>query len=102
VVIVAILILAQFTFGFGLTIYDVGQVSLRQAVTPDRLQGRMNATMQVIGLGIVPLGGLLGGALGEVIGLRETLIVAAVGEILSVGWLLLSPLRTLREQPGIA
>jgi hypothetical protein len=62
----------------------------------------MNATMQVIGLSVAPLGGLLGGALGEVIGLRGTLIVAAVGEILSVSWLLLSPLRTLREQPEVA
>jgi hypothetical protein len=56
--------------------------------------------MHVIGFGIVPLGGLLGGALGETIGPRATLLVAALGEILSVTWLLLSPLRSLRQPPA--
>jgi MFS family permease len=93
------LIAAQFLFGLGLTVYDVGQTSLRQAVTPDHLQGRMNGTIYVLTLGIVPLGGLLGGALGEIIGPRPTLIVAALGEVLSAAWLLFSPLRTLRESP---
>ena len=100
IAVVAILVAAQFFFGLGLTIFNVGQVSLRQAATPDHLQGRMNATMHVIALSIVPLGGLLGGALGETIGPRTTLITAALGEILSVAWLLFSPLRSLREQPG--
>jgi hypothetical protein len=48
----------------------------------------------------VPLGGLLGGGLGEVIGLRPTLLLAALGEMLAVLWLLLSPMRSLRKQPG--
>jgi MFS family permease len=99
VVVVVILIVAEFFFGLGLTIYEVGQASLRQAVTPDHLQGRMNATMQVVALGTVPLGGLLGGALGEIIGLRMTLIVAALGEMLALAWLLFSPLRSLGQQP---
>jgi predicted MFS family arabinose efflux permease len=100
--IVVMLTASQFFFGIGLTIFDVGQTSLRQIATPDHLQGRVSATMRVIGLGIAPLGGLLGGALGETIGPRATLLVAALGEILSVTWLLLSPLRSLREQPETA
>ena len=91
--------MSEFFFGLGLTIYNVGQASLRQAITPDHLQGRVNATMGVIASASVPLGGLLGGALGTVLGLRATLVVAAVGEILSVVWLLSSPLRSLHEQP---
>jgi predicted MFS family arabinose efflux permease len=75
----------------------VGQLSLRQIATPDRLQGRVNATISVIGIGMVPLGGLLGGVLGETIGPRATLFAAALGEALSVTWLLLSPLRSLRQ-----
>jgi hypothetical protein len=71
---VATLILADFLFGVGLTIFSVGQVSLRQGLTPDHLQGRMNATMAFI---------------------------AALGELLSVGWLLVSPLPALREQPAL-
>jgi MFS family permease len=97
IVVVAILTLAQFLFGLGLTLYNVGQVSLRQAITPDHLQGRMNATMHVVTMSLVPVGGLLGGALGEIIGLRPTLFVAVTGEILAVAWLLFSPLRSLRE-----
>jgi MFS family permease len=102
VVIATTLVASQFLFGLGLTVFDVGQTSLRQIATPDHLQGRVNATMHVIGMSIVPLGGLLGGALGETIGPRATLFVAALGEILSVAWLLLSPLRSLREQPETA
>jgi MFS family permease len=99
VVIATMLFASQFLFGLGLTVFDVGQTSLRQIATPDHLQGRVDATMRVIGLGIAPLGGLIGGALGETIGPRATLFAAALGEILSVTWLLLSPLRSLREQP---
>ena len=99
ILVVAILIMAEFLFGLGFTLFNVGQISLRQAVTPDHLQGRMNATMQVITMGLVPLGGLLGGILGEVVGLRTTLFIAVLGEILAVSWLFFSPLRSLREQP---
>ena len=99
VVILMVLMVAQFFFGLGFVIFNTGQVSLRQAITPDHLQGRMNAVMSFIGWGVVPLGGLLGGGLGEMIGLRPTLLLAALGEILAVLWLLLSPMRSLPEQP---
>ena len=101
-VVVAALMTAQFFFGLGMVIFNVGQVSLRQAMTPNELQGRMNATMIFLAGAVVPLGGLLGGALGETIGLRLTLFLAACGEILSVIWLLLSPIRSQREQPVLA
>jgi MFS family permease len=96
---VAVLVTAQFFFGLGLVVFNAGQVSLRQAMTPDELQGRMNATMSFLAGAVVPLGGLLGGALGETLGLRPTLLLAALGEILSVLWLLLSPMRLQRGQP---
>jgi len=99
VVILMVLMVAQFFFGLGFVIFNTGQVSLRQAITPDHLQGRMNAVMSFIGWGVVPLGGLLGGGLGEMIGLRPTLLLAALGEILAVLWLLLSPMRSLPEPP---
>ena len=98
---ILVLMAAQFFFGLGLTIFNIGQVSVRQAVTPDHLQGRMNATMSFIAAGSVPLGGLLGGGLGEMIGLRPTLVLAALGEMLAVLWLILSPIRSLREQPAL-
>jgi MFS family permease len=101
VVIAMVLITAQFFFGLGFVIFNTGQISLRQVITPDDLQGRMNAVMSFIDWGVVPLGGLLGGGLGEAIGLRPTLLLAALGEILAVLWLLLSPMRSLREQPAL-
>lgn len=84
---------------FGATVYNVNQVSLRQAITPARLHGRMNATMRFMVWGTLPLGSLLGGALGTVIGLRPTLWVGAVGGLVAVLPVALSPVRSLR---GIA
>ena len=69
------------------------QVSLRQAIVPDRLQGRMNATMRFAVWGTLPLGALLGGALGEAIGLRPVLALGVLGVLLGSLCVLLSPLR---------
>ena len=49
--------------GFGGVVYNITQVSLRQAITPERLQGRMNAVMRFLVWGALPLGSLVGGAL---------------------------------------
>ena len=84
---VILVIVSQFLFGIGFTGYMVGQVSLRQAITPDRFQGRVNATMRVALAGTVPIGAISGGALGESFGLRAALFVAAAGELLAVVWL---------------
>ncbi len=54
------------------------ELSLRQAITPKRMQGRMNATMRFLVWGTIPIGSLLGGALGTVIGLRETILLGGV------------------------
>ena len=98
IIIILVLMTAQFCFGLGFIVFNIGQVSLRQAVTPVHLQGRMNATMHFITWGIVPVGSLLGGWLGETIGLRSTLFLAALGELLAAGWLFLSPVWAWREQ----
>jgi MFS family permease len=99
--VVGVLVLAQFFFGIGLTIFQIGQVSLRQSLTPDQLQGRMNATLSMLAWGIAPLGGLLGGVLGQWMGLSPTLVLAAVGEMLSVFWLVFSPVRTIQQTGGV-
>jgi len=84
---------------FANPIYNINQVSLRQAITPHRLQGRMNATMRFLVWGTMPLGGLLGGALGASLGLRAAIAVAAGGGLLGFLWVALSPVRTLRAIP---
>ncbi|MBZ0294852.1 MAG: MFS transporter [Anaerolineae bacterium] len=99
VFIMLLLIGAQLCFGLGLTLYNVGQASLRQSITPNHLRGRMNATFTVTAAVLAPVAALLGGALGETIGLQATLLVAASGEVLAVLWLVFSTVRTQREQP---
>jgi hypothetical protein len=91
-------------FGFfaswlGGVVYNIIQVSFRQGLTPERLLGRMNATMRFLVWGTMPLGGLIGGALGTLIGVRPTLWVAAVGGMLAFLPVFLSPLRTMRQLP---
>lgn len=98
--IIAMLTAAQFLFGFGGVIYNINQVSLRQALTPDHLRGRMTATMRFIVWGTIPIGALLGGTLGERFGLRATTEFGAFVTLLAFLWLLFSPVRTLYERPA--
>ena len=88
--------------GFGVVVYNVNQVGLRQAITPDRMLGRMNATMRLIVWGTIPIGALIGGVLGTVFGLVPVLWVSAIGGSLSFLPVLFSPVRTLREIPAQA
>jgi MFS family permease len=89
----------EFFAGAGVVVYNVTQLSFRQAATPEELLGRMNATMRFLVWGTMPLGGVLGGVLGEVIGVRNTLVVAGVGACLAFLWVFSSPMRTMRELP---
>jgi MFS family permease len=86
--------------GIGGVVYNIAQVSLRQAITPERMQGRMNSVMRFIVWGTIPLGQLAGGALGSTVGLRETLFIGAAGSALAVVPLVLSPIRSVREMPS--
>jgi MFS family permease len=88
--------------GFTTVVYNVNQVGLRQAITPDRMQGRMNATMRLIVWGTIPIGALIGGILGTVIGLHAALWVSAIGAFLGFLPVFFSPVRTLREIPAQA
>ncbi|CAN5403257.1 MFS transporter [soil metagenome] len=97
--VILILMLGYTLFGLGHTAYNITQISLRQAITPNHLQGRMNATMEFALWGIAPVGALLGGLLGEYFGLRPVILVTALGELLGVLWLYYSPVRTLFAHP---
>ncbi len=94
---VAILALAQVLFGCGLTIFSVTQISLRQAVTPRHILGRVNATRRVAVFGVQPFGAVLGGALGTSLGLHAALIGAAVISLIALAAMAASPLRNARE-----
>ncbi len=94
-----LLIVSTMLVSFANPIYNINQVSLRQAITPHGLQGRMNATMRFLVWGTMPLGGVLGGALGTSLGLRAAIAAAAAGGLLAFLWVALSPVRTLRAIP---
>jgi MFS family permease len=96
---VPVLIASFLVGGFANVIYNVAQVSLRQAITPERIQGRMNSVMRFIVWGTIPLGSLVGGALASQIGLKETLIVSGIGSCLPFLPVLFSPVRSIREMP---
>ncbi len=92
-------VVAWLLFGAGGTLYNIDQVSLRQAITPPRLQGRMNASMRFMVWGTMPFGSLVGGALGSAIGLRETLLVSGIGGMAAVLWLTVRPVLELHAMP---
>ena len=96
------LVLATTGFIEGLTIpvYNISQVSLRQAITPDRVQGRMNATMRTIVWGTIPVGAFIGGILGTSIGLVQTIVLGGILSTLAASWIVLGPVIRLREQPA--
>ncbi|MFF5232998.1 MFS transporter [Dactylosporangium sp. NPDC000521] len=85
------------TFG---QLVNVTVMAVRQAVTPDRMQGRAAATITFAGMGLTPLGSLLGGFLAGELGLRTAILVAAAGTMVSPLVMILSPLGRLgRELP---
>ena len=97
--IIVVLTASSFLFSVGATISSVALVSLRQAVTPISLQGRMNGAMNSLEIGLVPIGALVGGVLGQTIGMRETLFLAAAGEFAMVLWVLFSPVWSQHDLP---
>jgi MFS family permease len=96
---VSLFAVSGLAWGFGAIVYNVAQVSYRQAICPDHLLGRMNASVRFLVWGTLPIGGLIGGGLATWLTPRGALWVGAVGGILAVGWLLASPLRTMRDLP---
>ena len=95
-----LLIASGFIGGFGTVIYNVNQVSLRQAITPERLQGRMNATMRFIVWGTIPAGQIVGGALATVFGLQTAIWIGAIGSLFTFLPILFSKVPTIKEMPA--
>jgi predicted MFS family arabinose efflux permease len=79
----AVLLAGLTTLGFALPFYNVNQLSLRQSLTPDRLQARVHATSRTLTWGALPVGALIGGLLGQHYGLRATLVVSGLGTLVA-------------------
>ena len=94
-----VVVVTIFFAAFAGVAFNINQLSLRQAITPQRLLGRMNAVVRVMYWGGAPLGALLGGALAAAIGIRPTLLVSGALASLSFLPLLWSPIGSIRELP---
>jgi predicted MFS family arabinose efflux permease len=78
----------------------ITETSLRQAVAPPEMLGRVNSAMSLLFNGLIPIGALMGGALAEMVGVRTAMLVGAGGYLLSSTWLVFSPIPALRELPA--
>ncbi|MGH3373827.1 MAG: MFS transporter [Actinoallomurus sp.] len=90
----------QFVYGFGVLIYNVHTVTLRQVVTPDRLLGRMNASYRLVLLGTQPPGAFLAGVVGQEFGLHTALLVAVIVFPFPILWSVFSPVMRMKEMPA--
>ncbi|WP_250574348.1 MFS transporter [Nonomuraea sediminis] len=100
---IAALMAVNFLFGVFSQLVDVTVVTVRQAITPIPLQGRVVATINFVGMGLTPLGSLLGGYLAGALGPRTGLLLTAVALALSPLFMALSPLARLgKDLPGTA
>jgi predicted MFS family arabinose efflux permease len=88
---------AQLFGDAGFSFYFINETTVRQQIVPEHLLGRVNAAMQLASRGVLPLGALAGGVLGERIGIVPTLWIGMTGVLLSCLWLI--PLRAMRESP---
>jgi len=93
------LVLAFSLSGFGVVLYNVTAISLTQALVPERLLGRVNASRRFIVWGTIPLGALLGGVLASTIGMRPTMFIGTLASTLGVVPLLVSPVHSITTMP---
>ncbi len=93
----AMLFTGQLVGDFGLEIYFINEVSLLQLLVPDQSLGKASASMRFLVEGMIPVGAILAGMLGTVLGMRMTLLAGCIGFCLSALWLMFSPLRTMQQ-----
>jgi len=96
---VPFLIASGLLIGSSMVVYNINQVSFRQAITPRAMQGRMNATMRFIVWGTIPIGQILGGIIATTVSLSAAIWVGAIGSFLAVIPLLISPVHSLTVMP---
>jgi MFS family permease len=96
------LMLAEAVAGAGVMLMDINLNSVIFAVTEDRVRSRVTGVFGTINYGVRPLGAVVGGLLGSGIGLRPTLLIAAVGGVLGCLWLVPSPIPGVRSVDSLS
>ena len=94
--VLAILMVAEFIGGFGVMVLDISIGAIFSAVIPDDVRSRVTGAFQAVNYGTRPLGALLGGFLGTLVGPRTTLWIAAIGGMTSFLVLLPTPIPRFR------
>ncbi|MFE3788366.1 MFS transporter [Streptomyces goshikiensis] len=82
-----------------IVVYNINVRSYRSAITPDEMQGRMNATNRMAGMGVMPIGAVLGGLLGTAVGTLPALVLASLGTLIAPLVLACSHVRTVKRVP---
>jgi MFS family permease len=75
---------ASVVFGAAAVLWNVITVSLRQAIIPDHLLGRVNAVYRFLGWGSMPVGAFIGGQLASAYGLRAPFFAASATMVLGM------------------
>lgn len=101
-VVLGMLFAAEFLAAVGVMVLDIVGSSVQTALIPEPLLARVTGARRTVNYGIRPIGALLGGALGAALGVREELLIATVGALAGVLWVLFSPVRQLRDLPDRA
>ncbi len=96
---IAWLVASVALMGFASVVYNINQVSYRQAICPTAIQGRMNATMRFLVWGTIPVGSIIGGLVATAVGVHDAIWIGAFGSCLPFLSVLLSPVRSLRGMP---
>lgn len=95
--------LAFFLFGAGPILWTIGTTTLRQAITPSAMLGRVSAILMVSNAGARPIGAAIGGLVGGAFGPEPCLVIAAAGFVLQAAMILVSPVPGLKALPeGVA
>ena len=97
----ALVAVSIFAVSVGSVVYNTAQVSYRQSICPPALLGRMNASVRFVVWGTMPLGPLFGGIMGSIIGVRETMLIGALGMWAACLWVVFSPLLHMRDLPTL-
>lgn len=78
-IVIVQLAVGQAIYGFGMGAQNANEMAFRQALAPDALQGRVNATMRSINRAMIVIGAPVGGVLADAIGFRPTMWIAIAG-----------------------
>jgi MFS family permease len=92
-----VLAVLQFIQGLAVTIRNISQVSIRMILTPNELQGRMNSSFRFVLYGVVPVGSILGGLSGDLIGIRISLFLGALLFLIPLFLFFTSRIQTMDE-----